>query len=50
MLKETEDEEARFFVNFLSLVAFQLRGPRPPGPPPPPPSGYAYDYEIKLRS
>ena len=29
MLKETENEEITFFVNFLSLVAFRLRGPRP---------------------
>ena len=34
MLKETENEETRFFVKFLSLVAFQLKGPGPPGPPP----------------
>ena len=34
-----------FFVNFLLLVAFQLRGPGPPGPPP----GYAYDFEIRSR-
>ena len=34
MLKETETEETIvFFVAFLSLVAFQLGGPRPPGPP-----------------
>ena len=40
MLKETETEETIvFFVTFLSLVAFQLGGGRPPGPP-----GYAYDY------
>ena len=34
MLKETENEETRIFVKFLSLVAFQLKGPGPPGPPP----------------
>ena len=34
MLKETETEKTIvFFVTFLSLVAFQLVGPRPPGPP-----------------
>ena len=35
MLKETETEETIvFFVTFLSLVAFQLRGgPGPLGPP-----------------
>ena len=39
MLKETETEETiAFFVTFLSLVAFQLRGGGPPGSP----SGYAY--------
>ena len=51
MLKETETEEIKktekklkqlpssFFVTFLSLVAFQFKGPLPPPPPPP---GYAY--------
>ena len=34
MLKETESEETRSFVQFLSLVAFQLRGPGPIGPTP----------------
>ena len=37
MLKETETKKQLFFVTFLSLVAFQLSGFRPPGPP-----GYAY--------
>ena len=33
MLKETETEETIiFFVTFLSLVAFQLRGGPPPSP------------------
>ena len=41
MLQETENEETRLFVKFLSLVTFWLRGPRPPG--------YAYDFEIRLR-
>ena len=36
-----------FFVKFLSLVAFQLRRPKPPGSPPPP--GYAYNFEIRSR-
>ena len=31
MLKETETKEISFFVSFLSLVAFQLRGGGPPG-------------------
>ena len=40
MLKETDTEETiRFFVTFLSLVAFQL-GVGGPGPP-------AYAYEPK---
>ena len=40
MLKETETEETIvFFVTFLSMVAFQLGGPRPLGPPTP---CYAY--------
>ena len=34
MLKETENEETRFFDKFLSLVAFQLRGLGPTGPTP----------------
>ena len=38
MLKETENEETRLFVAFLSLVAFQLGAAGPPGSP-----GYAYD-------
>ena len=34
MLKETKTKETIvFFVTFLSLVAFQLGGPGPPGPP-----------------
>ena len=48
MLKETETEDTVvFFVTFLSLVAFQLGGPGPPGPPP----GFAYAIkygEIKI--
>ena len=37
MLKETETEETKvFFVTFLSLVAFQLRGRQGPM------AGYAY--------
>ena len=36
MPEETENEETSFFVKFLSLVAFQLRGPGSTGPPPPP--------------
>ena len=36
MLKKTETEETIvFFVTFLSLVAFQLRGGRAPCPSPP---------------
>ena len=39
VLKETETEKTIvFFVTFLSLVAFQLRGGRAPWGPP----GYAY--------
>ena len=34
MLKETETDETRLFVTFLSLVAFQLGGPGPPAPLP----------------
>ena len=45
MLKETENEETMIFCQILSLVAFQLRGPGPPGPLP----GYAYDFEIRAR-
>ena len=43
MLKETENEETRLFGKYLSLAAFQLRGPGPPGPTP----GSAYDFEIR---
>ena len=35
MLKETETEETRLFVSFLSLMAFRSGGLGPPG--------YAYD-------
>ena len=39
MLKETENEETRFFVTFLSLMAFRLGGGRVgAGPPAPSPS------------
>ena len=43
MLKETENEETSFFGKFLSLMAFQLRGPEHSGPPP----GFAYDFKIR---
>ena len=45
MLKDTENEKTRLFCQILSLVAFCLKGPGPPGPPP----GYAYDFEIRSR-
>ena len=40
MLKETETEETRTFVIFLSLVVFRLGGPGPTASSP----GYAYDF------
>ena len=45
MLKETKAKETKvFFVTFLSLVAFQLGGGRPPPPP-----GYAYESVNEVR-
>ena len=41
--KKLKMKKQGFFVKFLSLVAFWLRGPGPPRPPP----GYAYDFETR---
>ena len=50
MLKETENEETRFFVKLLSLVAFQLRGPGPLGLPLATPMILRSDRALKVLS